>query len=133
MNESLRSKRLLGFPAAGLLTITLITGACASAPPAPTASLGAARTAIGNAEKADAGRFAAPELSEAREKLAAADISVAQKKMPAAQRLAEQSRVEADLALAKSSEAKATAMNAEMKQSNDVLVEEMQRKSGGQP
>jgi hypothetical protein len=133
MNEFLRSHGRSGSRAAVLLSVGLIASACASTPVAPTASLGAARSAIADAEKVDAGRYASVELSEAREKLAAAQSAVEQKKMPAAQRLAEQSRVEAQLALAKSGEAKNTAVNEEMKQSNGVLLEEMQRKTGGQP
>jgi hypothetical protein len=116
--------------AVGVASVLLVA-ACASTPPAPTASLVAARTAISTAEKVDAGRYAAPELGEAREKLAAADSAVELKNMLSAQRLAEQSRVAADLASAKTEEAKATAVNEEMKHSNEALVEEMQRKPGG--
>jgi Domain of unknown function (DUF4398) len=114
------------------LTCLLLAAACASTPPAPTASLEAARSAITHAEAADAGRYAAPELGEAREKLAAANIAVEQKRMPGAQRLAEESRVDAQLASAMTEQAKATAVNREMKHSNDTLIEEMQRKSGDQ-
>ena len=110
--------------------ITLV--ACASTPP-PTASIAAARAAIVGAEKADAGRYAAPELAEAREKLAGAEAAVTQTKMPEAQRLAEQSAVEAELANAKAGEAKATAVNVEMKQGNAALGEELHRESGSQP
>lgn len=131
MNDSYRPSYLSGLRVAALIAGTSIFAACASTPPAPTASLAAARLAIGDAEKAGAGRYAAPELSEAREKLTAADSAVEKKTMPAAQRLAEQSRVEADLASAKAGEARAAEVNAEMKQSNDVLLEEMARKSPG--
>jgi hypothetical protein len=110
-----------------------ILAACASTPPAPTTSLLAARSAIATAEKADAGRYAAPKLGDAREKLAAADGAVEAKHMPLAQRLADESRVAADLAAAKSEEAKAVAVNDEMKHSNEALIEEMQRKTGNQP
>ena len=106
--------------------------ACASTPP-PTTSITTARAAIVGAEKADAGRYAAPELAEAREKLAGAEAAVKQEKMPEAQRLAEQSAVEADLANAKAAEAKAVAVNVDMKQGNAALGEELQRGSGGQP
>jgi len=41
----------------------LLLAACASTPPAPTTNLQAARQAISNAERADAGRYAAGELS----------------------------------------------------------------------
>jgi hypothetical protein len=117
--------------AAGLAG-ALLAAACASTPP-PTASLQAARSAISHAEEADAGRWAAPELSDARERLAAANSAVDQKMMPAAQRLAEESRVDAQLAFSKAELAKAVAVNDEMKHSNRTLIDEMQRKSGDQP
>ena len=116
--------------AAGLAG-ALLAAACASTPP-PTASLQAARSAISHAEEADAGRYAAPELSDARERLAVANSAVDQKNMPAAQRLAEESRVDAQLAFSKAERAKAVAVNDQMKHSNSTLIDEMQRKSGDQ-
>jgi Domain of unknown function (DUF4398) len=116
--------------AAGLAG-ALLAAACASTPP-PTASLQAARSAISHAEEADAGRYAAPELSDARERLAAANSAVDQKNMPVAQRLAEESRVDAQLAFSKAERAKAVAVNDEMRHSNSTLIDEMQRKSGDQ-
>jgi hypothetical protein len=106
--------------------------ACASTPP-PTASLQAAQAAISNAERADASRYAAGELSEARTKLASADTAVREERMIAAERLAEQSRAEAELASAKAAAAKAKAVNDEMKRSTSTLIEEMQRSSGEKP
>jgi hypothetical protein len=117
--------------AAGLAG-ALLAAACASTPP-PTASIQAARSAISHAEEADAGRYAAPELSDARERLAAANSAVDQKMMPVAQRMAEESRVDAQLAFSKAELAKAVAVNDEMKHSNSTLIEEMGRKSGDQP
>lgn len=105
---------------------------CADTPPAPTAALDAARLAISNAERADAGRYAAGELAEARIKLSSADTAVAGRQMIAAERMANESRVEAELATATTAAVKAQAVNAEMKQSNTSLIEEMQRKSGAQ-
>lgn len=105
----------------------LLAGACTSTPPAPTQSLDAARTAIGTAEKADAGRYAAVEIGEAREKLSAAEKAVNDKDMIAAGRLAEQSLVEAELATARTESAKAVAVNKEMNQGADALAEELQR------
>jgi hypothetical protein len=58
--------------------------ACASTPP-PTASLQAAQAAISNAERADASRYAAGELGEARTKLASADTAVREERMIAAE------------------------------------------------
>lgn len=132
MNKSPQAHRVSGLRTATSLAVVLILAACASTPPAPNASLADARSAIGNAEKADAGRYASAELAEAREKLAAANRAVAKQSMPLAQQLAEQSRVEADLASAKAELMKAQAINEEMKQSNQALTEEMQRKTGAQ-
>jgi outer membrane protein TolC len=58
--------------------------ACASTTP-PTASLQAAQAAISNAERADASRYAAGELGEARTKLASADTAVREERMIAAE------------------------------------------------
>lgn len=110
----------------------LILAACASTPPAPIAGLADARSAIGHAEKADAGTYASAELGAAREKLAAANSAVEQKHMLRAQQLAEQSRVNAELASARAGQAKAKLVNEEMKQGNKALTEEMQRQTGAQ-
>lgn len=125
MSSSLRASGL----AAGLLLL----GACASAPPVPTESLQAARTAIETAEKADAGRFASMELSEARKRLASADTAVREERMPLAERFAHESKVQAELASAKTTAVKANAVNDEMKQSTVTLIEEMKRTSGDRP
>jgi hypothetical protein len=117
--------------ATGLAAGLLVVGACASAPPAPTQSLQAARTAIEIAEKADAGRYAAVELGEARKRLASADASVSEEKMSLAERLAQESRAQAELASSKTAAAKANEVNDEMKRSTDTLIEEMKRTSGG--
>lgn len=105
----------------------LLVGACASTPPVPTGSMDAARTAITTAEKADAGRYAAVELGEARQKLSAAEKAVTDKDMIEAEQLAQQSLVEAELASARTETAKAVAVNQEMNQGADALAEEMQR------
>jgi hypothetical protein len=112
--------------ASGIAGALLLAG-CASAPPAPTASLDAARQAISNAERADASRFAAAELSDARARLAAADGAVLKEEMVLAQRSAEQSRADAELAAARSSASKAKTVNDEMMRSTGALTEEMQR------
>ena len=111
------------------LTGVLALGACASAPP-PTASLQAARQAISEADRAEAGRYASEELGEARTKLTSADNAVAEKNMAKAERLANESRVDAEFASAKTANVKANAVNDEMKRSTSTLIEEMQRNSG---
>jgi homoserine acetyltransferase len=111
----------------------LMVAACASTPPAPTASLDAARQAITNAEQANAGRYAAWELSEARIKLAAANAAIVERRMVMAERFAEGSRAEAELASAKTAATKAHAVNDEIRRSTETLIEGVQRRSGGKP
>ena len=110
--------------------ILILTAACASTPPIPTASLQAAQQSIANAERVDAGTHAAAELSEARTKLSAAQMALGQKEMLSAGRLADEARAEAVLAVARTSLAKASAVNSDMEHSNVTLTEEMQRKTG---
>jgi type IV pilus biogenesis protein CpaD/CtpE len=116
--------RMLGTAAVAMM---LLITACASAPPAPTASLNEAKHAIEVAEGADAGHFANEDLYEARQKLMSADKAVMTEDMVQAYRYAEQSTVSAQLATAKTEAAKAQAVNAEMKRGVDALIEEMQR------
>jgi hypothetical protein len=111
------------------LTGVLALGACASAPP-PTASLQAARQAISEADRAEAGHYASGELGDARTKLTSANNAVAEKNMAKAERLANESRVDAEFASAKTANVKANAVNDEMKRSTSTLIEEMQRNSG---
>ena len=110
--------------------VALAFTACASTPPAPTESLEAARVAIASAETAEAGRYAAVELGEARSRLTSANTFVEKKQMVLAERMAEQSRAQAELAAAKTGATKAKAVNDEMKESNSTLIEEMKRSSG---
>jgi hypothetical protein len=133
MNVRSLPRRSVWPPAAAALIGMLVLAACASTPPAPTATLNSARQAISDAERADAGRYAAGELSEARVKLTSADAAVIEKRMLMAERFAEASRAEAELASAKTTAAKAKAVNDEMKRSTGTLVEEMQRTSGDKP
>lgn len=109
-----------------------MVAACATTPPAPTSQLQAAQLAISNAERTDAGRYAASELGEARAKLASANAAVLEERMIAAAQLADQSRVEAELALARTAAAKAAMVNEETKRSTETLIDEMQRNVGDQ-
>jgi hypothetical protein len=121
-----RARTLCGASLAGALLI----GACASTPPAPTASLDAARLAISNAERGEAGKYAPSELAEARTELASADSDVTQQRMVDADRMANQARTEAQLALARTGEKKADAVNDEMQKSTATLIQEMHRSAG---
>jgi hypothetical protein len=111
----------------------IFLAACASTPPAPTAALDAAHLAISNAERADAGQFAAAQLAEARDGLAAANTAVAGNRMVVAEELANESRTEAELASAITAESKAQAVNAQMRRSNGTLNDELKRNAGEQP
>ncbi|HXE06710.1 MAG TPA: DUF4398 domain-containing protein [Acidobacteriaceae bacterium] len=128
--QALRSSRL--HVAVGL-TGVLLLAACASTPPAPTTNLQAARQAISNAERADAGRYAAGELSAARIHIASADAAVTERKMIVAARFADESRADAELAVAKTTAAKAGAVNDDLKRSTGTLIQEMQRNAGDKP
>ena len=132
MNATSKTYRRARLSIALGLTGAHMLGGCASVPP-PTASLQAARLAISDADRAEAGRYASAELGEARTKLASADSAVAEQKMTMAERLANESRTEAELASAKTANVKADAVNDEMKRSTSTLVEEMQRNSGDKP
>lgn len=105
----------------------LLVAACASEPPAPTASLNKAKLAIEVAEQGDASHYAGAELDEARQKLAAADKDVLAKNMVLASRHAEESTATAELASAKTEAVKAQAVNDELTRGVDALTEELKR------
>lgn len=132
MNRSTQTLRDARLPLAAGLVASLIVGACATVPPAPTANLQAAQQAIASAERSEAGRYAAGELGEARTRLASADTAVAAKQMGLAAQYADESRADAELATAKTAASKASTVNDEMKRSTGTLVEEMNRSSGEQ-
>lgn len=132
MNRSTQTLRDARLPLAAALVASLIVGACATVPPAPTANLQAAQQAIASAERSEAGRYAAGELGEARTRLASADTAVAAKQMGLAAQYADESRADAELAAAKTAASKANTVNDEMKRSTGTLVEEMNRSSGEQ-
>jgi hypothetical protein len=111
----------------------IVLAACASTPPAPTVALTAAQLAITNAERADAGKYAAGQLAEARDRLSSANSAVAANHMIIAERLANEARVEADLASAATAQVKAQAVNAQMQRANQNLKEELHRNVGDQP
>jgi putative cell wall-binding protein len=125
MFETNRPRRLLAVAAcAG--TMLLVAG-CASAPPAPSASLTEAKMAIQAAEKDEARQYAGAELDEARQKLIRADQAVVAEDMVLADRFAQESIVTANLASARSESAKAESINEEMRRSAKALAEEMRR------
>jgi hypothetical protein len=126
-------KKITSIPALRLVLVASLAGAimllsaCASAPKAPNAALAEAKVSISSAEKAEAGRYAGPELTEARLKLAQADAAVTAKDMVEADRLAQQSRLAAELAIARTETAKALAVNAELSKGLEALNAELNR------
>jgi putative cell wall-binding protein len=114
-------------PVFALAVSMFLFAACASAPPAPTASLNEAKLAIEAAEKIDANQYASSELDVARQKLILANKAVTAKDMILASRYAEESIVTAELATARSEAAKAEAINDELNRGAKALIEEMQR------
>lgn len=115
----------------GLGFVILLLTACASIPEAPKSALTEAKVAITNAEKADASRYAGPDLVEARYRFAQANSAVTEEKMIEADRLAHQSRIAAELALARTEASKAKEVNEEISKGIDALNDEM-RRSGDQ-
>lgn len=110
---------------------TLLATGCATTQPAPTAQIQSAQQAIDDAERAQAGQHAAPELSQARSKLAAANTAVQSERMDEAARLAEEARVDAELASARAAAAKAQAANDQIRRANGALLDELQRSTTG--
>jgi hypothetical protein len=129
MQHEFRPQKNVALRMSAVAVFALAT-ACASTPPAPLASLQAARQAITVAEGNDAGHSAPGDLSEARSKLAAADAAVAAERMTSAGRLAIESRAAAELASARTASIKALEVNAGMRSSNAALVEELNRNAG---
>jgi outer membrane PBP1 activator LpoA protein len=120
-------------PLAAVFLAGLVLVSCATMPPEKPASMRAAQEAISNAERVEAGRYAAGELGSARTRLASAEVAVSEKKLILANQYADESRAEAELASAKTAEAKAAAVNDEMKRSTSAMVEEMKRGTGDKP
>ncbi len=112
------------------LSAALLLCACASTPPAPLASLSAAKQAIADADQAHVADAAAPQLAEARDKLAAANTAVQSQHMVEAERLAQESSADAELASAQSAAIKNQAVNDEMQHSTQTLSQELQRNAG---
>jgi hypothetical protein len=126
-------KIYMHLPLAAVFLAGLALVSCATMPSEPPASMRAAQEAISNAERVEAGRYAAGELGSARTRLASAQGAIGEKNLILANRYADESRAEAELASAKTAEAKASAVNDEMKRSTGALVEEMKRGTGDKP
>lgn len=114
-------------PALMVAATVLLLSACASAPVNPESTLTNAREAIANAEQAGARQYAHTELDEAQRKLTLAEEALDNEEPAKAERIAQESLVDAELALARAESAKAQAINQEMRDRTEAIVEEMQR------
>lgn len=105
----------------------LLLASCASTPPEPTSQLAVSRSAVTQAERANALQYAPVELTQAQEKLRQAQAAVGREDYAAARRLAEQAEVDARLAETKTHSTRAQAALSEVNESIRVLQEELKR------
>ena len=103
--------------------------ACASPGVAPTDSMAAANAAIAQAESVGAMQNAPVEFLAARDAYAKAEVAVRAEKFEEGRRLAEDAEVDAQLAGRKSRAIKAQAVATEITRSNDLLRQELARKT----
>jgi len=108
----------------------LIAG-CATQGPKPTEELTKAHTLIQQAEKAQAQRFAAPDLQRARDELSSAEVANTKGDYDVARSYAESAAVDADVATARASAGEALRAAHEAQQGNSVLQHESERAAQG--
>jgi hypothetical protein len=100
--------------------------ACALTPP-PTEQVAVARASLSQAQTAGANELAPLELTSARTKLEQAEAAMVRRDFERARQLAEEADVDARLALIKSESTRQQRAVAELRQSIDVLQQELQR------
>jgi predicted S18 family serine protease len=111
--------------------VGVVVGGCATQGPQPTEQLSKARTLIEQAEKAQAQRYAAPDLQRARDELNSAEQANNQGSYDAARAYAESAAVDADVAAARASAGEALRAAHEAQQSNSDLQQESEHAAGG--
>jgi uncharacterized protein DUF4398 len=107
---------------------------CATQGPQPTEELTRARTLVQQAEKAEAQRYAAPDLQRARDELSSAEVANSKGNYDVARNYAESAAADADVATARASAGEALRAAHEAGQANSTLQQESQRaveSSGG--
>ena len=111
-----------------------VVGCASSQPPesAVTAELAAARTALGQADQAQAGEYAALDLRNARQKIEQAQAAFDRGERTRAIRLAQQAMVDAELAEVKSRSEQSQQAIEEVQESIRVLRQEIERNSSRQ-
>jgi hypothetical protein len=128
MRSELMSTRRWAAP----VTVVALLGAlaaCATPGEPPVAQMIGARASIAQAESAGAVERAPVELLAAREKLGKAEAASREKRFESARRWSELAEADAELAERKARAAKAQAAVTELARSNDMLRQELERKS----
>ena len=100
---------------------------CAMQGPQPTEELTKARTLVQEAEKAQAQRYAAPDLQRARDELSSAELANAKGDYDVARGYAQSAAADADLANARASAGESLRAAHEAEQGNHVLQRETER------
>ena len=114
-----------------VLTISIIfivmSGCASSKIPAPTNEFAAANQAVEQAEQVGAEEYAPLEIRNAREKLAEAGVLIDRKENEKAKMLLEKAMADAELAEARALSAKAQRAVGELKETIEVLKQEIER------
>lgn len=104
---------------------------CATQGPQPTEELTQARTLVQEAGKAQAERYAAPDLQRARDELSSAELANTKGDYDVARSYAESAAVDADVANARASAGEALRAAHEADQANHALQRETERAAQG--
>lgn len=108
-----------------LLSLSVLVGACAAAPPPPEV-FRSAEDAIKAAERAGAAELSPVELSFARERLELARQAMENRKYDAVFVAIEQSEINAELAIEQSRTVTERRRVNELRRANELLLEELQ-------
>jgi len=111
-----------------LASVPLLIGACASTPP-PTEQVAVATAAVAHAVGAESAVYAPGELTTARDKLARANQAMLAKDYALAGTLAQQAQLDAQVAEATTQAAKARKAADALRDANQALSEELNRKA----
>jgi hypothetical protein len=116
---------------ATVATACALSAGCATQGPQPTEELTKARTLIQQAEKAQAQRYAAPDLQRARDELSSAEVANTKRDYDVARSYAESAAADADVASARASAGEALRAAHEAEQGNITLQREAERAAQG--
>lgn len=115
--------------AAAVGLAALLFTACATKGSPPLGQIATARASIAQAESAGALQASPVELLASRDKLGRAETALREERYEQARRLAEQAEVDAEVAERKTRAMKAQVAAAELGRSNEMLRQELERKS----